>query len=670
MADYPERRPVEIDENCPVYTAEKKIENGSPVLYLNGKKTAPLIYALSDIPISNPLTAQAQRNIANFARQGIDMVSTDVNLAKGWHKNGPYRPDFLIGDLTAVIETNPRAAILLRLHVNAPYWWMRDNPDELCIYGKGDVPYRDDGDYERLIDGDLGNNMRVSIASEKWKRDAGEALSALLAGIRDTPQGRHVIGIQVACGVYGEWHQWGFDWHPDYSRPMTDYFRSYLREKYRTDAELRKAWRDPAASIETALPAPAEMRDPEGGGPYRVPAESAYVVDSLKALQRSVPDAILHFASLIRREWDRPILTGAFYGYYDAWRQVYVGGHLEPKRLFDGGEIDYCSGPFHYQPEIRGIGGTSCSRGLLESVRLNGVLWLTEMDNPPIGSPECVGGVPERRAESVALMKRHVLEPFTRGMGTWFFDHRLVLDLGYGTTIYVKKGWWDHPALLREIRTLKNIADHTALSPYRQQAEVLCVFDTESRYYSNAADVFTNGNMPLIFNTLGRSGAIYDSVNFDDLALADPERYKAVLFIHVPYLTKARREMIGRFKSGGRHLLWINTSGYLSETGAGAKNISEVCGIRVKECGAPSAMDIRYRGILRRIAPPDPYSLRFTPEGGAEVVGTFASSDIPAAAKKEEEGYTSWYFSLFPSDTDILREIFRSAGVHIYSENG
>ncbi|MBR5743032.1 MAG: hypothetical protein IKX85_04455, partial [Clostridia bacterium] len=168
----------------------------------------------------------------------------------------------------------------------------------------------------------------------------------------------------------------------------------------------------------------------------------------------------------------------------------------------------------------------------------------------------------------------------------------------------------------------------------------------------------------------GRSGAIYDSVNFDDLALADPERYKAVLFIHVPYLTKARREMIGRFKSGGRHLLWINTSGYLNETGAGAENISEVCGIRVKECGAPSAMDIRYRGILRRIAPPDPYSLRFTPEGGAGVVGTFASSDIPAAAKKEEEGYTSWYFSLFPSDTDILREIFRSAGVHIYSENG
>lgn len=83
MTEYIERRPVEIDENCPPYTAERRVEDGSPVLYLNGQKTAPLIYALSDVPISSPLTAQAQRNIANFAQQGINIVSTCVNLCKG-----------------------------------------------------------------------------------------------------------------------------------------------------------------------------------------------------------------------------------------------------------------------------------------------------------------------------------------------------------------------------------------------------------------------------------------------------------------------------------------------------------------------------------------------------------------------------------------------------------
>ncbi len=672
MTDYIERKPIEIDNNCPVFTAEKRVENGSPVLYLNGKKTAPLIYALSDVPISNPLTAQAQKNIANFAQQGINIVSTDVNLTKGWHKSGPYRPDFLIGDLTAIIETNPNAAILLRLHVNAPYWWMRDNPDELCIYGTGGVPYIDDGDYERVIDGDVMNWMRASIASEKWKNDAANALTSLLKGIMNTPQGRHVIGIQIAGGVYGEWHQWGFDFHSDYGKPMIEYFRKYLREKYKTDEALQIAWNNPEATIDTAVPSPPETRNPEGAHPYRKPAESAYVVDSLMALQLSVPDAILHFAKVIRTIWDRPILIGTFYGYYDPWKNVYVGGHLEPNYLFKGGLVDYISGPFHYHNDIRQITGTSCSRGLLESTRLNGVLWLTEMDNPPIGSPQCVGGVPERRAESIALMKRHVLEAFTRGMGTWFFDHRLVIDLGYETTIYIKKGWWDHPQLLKEIRKLKRIADHTAKASYKPQAEVLCVFDTLSRYYSNAADAFEFDNFTFIFNTLGKSGAIYDSVTFDDLKLADLNQYKCVIFVQTPYLTKERREMIkNTLACNSRHLIWINTSGYLDDTDYSANHISDICGIQLKDVTAPTAMDIKLGKLESSVKPYHPYSLHFTPvDTDAQIIGHFTGTNIPAAAKKTFENHTSWFFSVFPSDCAVMREIFREAGVHIYSENG
>ena len=50
-----------------VYNAETKTIDGSVGLYVNGKKTAPVLYALSDIPASKSNTAQAQRKIANFA---------------------------------------------------------------------------------------------------------------------------------------------------------------------------------------------------------------------------------------------------------------------------------------------------------------------------------------------------------------------------------------------------------------------------------------------------------------------------------------------------------------------------------------------------------------------------------------------------------------------------
>ena len=671
MNAFRERRPVEIDDSLPAYTAEKRIENGTPVLYLNGKKTAPLIYALSDVPISNPLTAQAQKNIANFAAQGINIVSTDVNLCKGWRRTRDYRPDFLIGDLTAIIETNPKAAVLLRLHVNAPYWWMRDNPDELCVYGVGGVPYVDDGEYERVIDGDEDNRMRASIASEKWKTDASVALKKLLEGIMDTPQGRHVVGIQIAGGVYGEWHQWSSGYHPDYGKPMIDYFRRYLREKYDTDEALKAAWKDPNATIDGAVPAPPQLRQPENGAPYRHPRESAYAVDSLRALQRCVPDAILHFARVIRENWDRPLLIGTFYGYYDSW-EVKIGGHLEIQRLFDGGLVDYISGPFQYHPPLRTISGTSCARGMLESARLHGVLWLTEMDNPPIGSPQWVGGDPQRRQESIALLKRNILEPFTRGMGAWFFDHRLVLDLGYNTTIYIKKGWWDHPELLREVRGLRRIADHTAKKAYRPQAQVLCVFDPLSRYYSAARDLYSWDNAPLMFSALGRSGVIYDSVYFDDLQLVDPDRYKCILFVHTPLLTEARRELVAsRLAGEGRHLVWINTSGYLDDRVYSDENITRASGIRVRETTAPTDMTLALDGKRYRMAGAEPYSLHFSPQDPeAEILGWFGNTDIPAAARKAFSDHTAWYFSLFPSDRDALRELFRQMGVHIYSEGG
>ena len=48
----------------------------------------------------------------------------------------------------------------------------------------------------------------------------------------------------------------------------------------------------------------------------------------------------------------------------------------------------------------------------------------------------------------------------------------------------------------------------------------------------------------------------------------------------------------------------------------------------------------------------------------------FSFASAPEFAKKTFENHTSWFFSVFPSDCAVMREIFREAGVHIYSENG
>ncbi|MBQ6803611.1 MAG: hypothetical protein IJP04_03040, partial [Clostridia bacterium] len=118
-----------------------------PTLFVDGKKTAPVLYALSDFPAAAANTAYAQKNIAAFAKAGVNLVAADIGLHLGWRKTEPFDTDGLIAELSAVLDANPNARILLRLHMNPPYWWMRDHPEECIVYRteKGDLPGIDNG---------------------------------------------------------------------------------------------------------------------------------------------------------------------------------------------------------------------------------------------------------------------------------------------------------------------------------------------------------------------------------------------------------------------------------------------------------------------------------------------------------------------------------------------
>ena len=124
-----------------------------PTLLIDDQPTAPVLYALSDFPGAAANTAYAQHNIAAFAQAGVQLVAADIGLHVGWRKTTGFDPDALICELSSVLDANPDAKILLRLHLNPPYWWMRDNPEECIIYRteEGDREGIDNGEQDRLI---------------------------------------------------------------------------------------------------------------------------------------------------------------------------------------------------------------------------------------------------------------------------------------------------------------------------------------------------------------------------------------------------------------------------------------------------------------------------------------------------------------------------------------
>ena len=639
--------------------------DGSPGLYLDGKKTVPILYGLSDIPASNSNTAQAQRNIKLFAEQGINLVTADTGLYLGWHKRSAFEIEPLREEIAGVLDANPDAGVLLRLHMNPPYWWLRDNPEETVLYET--TPGVDDGENVRLIRGDGDKQLRVSLASQKWREEAGTLLAEFCRQVWSTPEGEHVIGIQVACGIYGEWHQWG----TDCSKPMEKRFRQLLQEEYGSDQALQKAWGQPDVTIETAPFRPSTKR-PGDDGCFRDPIKARDTMDAQRCIQLVPAEDILYFCKIVKENWGRPVLAGSFFGYFlgTGGDNMVIGGHLMVDLLYQHRElVDFLCGPFPYM-ENRQAQGVPMSRGLLESTRLRGILWLTEMDQHPVGTEEFAGGDPAHRDETIAQLRRNILLPVLAGMGCWYYDHRIIPSLikpgsqnSSAGSIFRKKGWWDQPDLLKEIGKLQRTAESYALEPYEPAADVLVVYDTESYFArSRIAD-----EEYALHEAVSRTGAAYDCIYLKELEIAQLQRYRCIIFANAFQLTSEQREKINRLTEG-KQVVWLYAPGFSDGRTLDETHITAVTGIKVKRISGENsyhtAEGFPYCCVETEPGRYDPLFAVVDPE--AESVAYYDRSGDCAAARKGSQ----WYFALPKLSATVLKQVFRQAGVHIYCEAG
>lgn len=655
-------------------TVEVNSADSSPALYIDGVKTLPMVYGLSDIPGSRTNTAQAQKNIRQFAEQGIHLITCDTELRLGWHKDGgpaitqgfygiqPYEIEPMQAEIASAMDADPETKVILRLHVNAPYWWMRDHPEEQVIYK--DKPGIDIGDTARLIRGDMIGLMRTSFASKKWLHDAGECLKYLCQHLWDTVEGRAVIAIQVACGWNGEWIQWGCDC----SEPMKARFHEMLKAKYGTDEALQKAWGDPSVTLENAHFIP----DPEqkgSDGIFRDPVSQRDIMDAQECIQLTVPEAILHFCRIVKENWGRPVLTGAFYNYYiqGGKDMVPIIGNLYPEIMYAHPEyIDFMCGPFPYL-ENRNPDAVPMSRTLIESNRINGRLWLTEMDQHPAGTEDFIGGDPKRMDETIGMLRRNTLLPLLGGEGMWFYDHRLIANFAQGSknpccsSLYRKTGWWDNPVLLREIKAMKDLCDEYLLPGYRPAADVLAVYAPKMHFTIShfIEDEYAQ------HDALARSGAAYDCLYLSDLEKADMDRYRCVVFLNAYCLNEKERKRI-RDKCAGRQVVFLYAAGFSDGKTLSESNIRAVTGISVKR--TENAYSYRSTDVLGgeqvEYCCSDFHPLFSVDDPEAEPLAHYATGEIAAARKGD-----NWYFALPKVTGRILRHIFTQAGAHIYTES-
>lgn len=661
-----------------IQSSQVKQHNGRPVIFINNQPQYPLIYALTDVPGGRWTWEELPRyNLQNFYNHGFRLFQVDIAFDFVWKEDNSIQLDTVQLQLAGLLKACPDAAVMIRFHVNPPKWWQEKYPEENTLYPDAKAKPDINWGIQRLIEDDEETPARTSLASYKWKEAAGSKFKEFLNKLQSLPEAKALFGIQVAGGVYGEWHYWGFlDNEPDVSKPMENFFRDWLKEKYKTNNQLQLAWNDATVNFDNAtLPTLDEKRNTKAGIFRNLPEERK-TIDYYEAQHNCVADDIIYFCKIVKDNWAKPIITGAFYGYfYAVFGRETAGGHLAYQKILNSPYIDFLSAPQAYYPESSVTGDAYRSRGLINSALLHNKLWLDEMDQQTpllhLKDSAYKRGV----AKSIATVRRNMLFTLTHGTGFWFYDFGPSgTNGGPRVADHGSFGWWDEPTLMDDIGKVKTFLDSSMSKPFKSNADVLLVHDTKTFYYTGSskqasymAHWANNWIPPAIF----KSGAIHDVIHVDDLDKIDIDQYKAVVFVNTWVLNDQQKALIkNRIAKDNRSIIWIYAPGYGDEKTLNKNFIEQVTGIKIKQLDPALATMVVDSSITSHnkfsIGNNIVNSLFAADDSKATIYGKLDSIGAAAFVKKQQKDFTSWYLSLPPSDIDLWRFIFRESGVHIY----
>ena len=561
---------------------------GKPTLFVDGRPMVPILYSLTHATGGRWSWEEVPaRNIRNFHAAGIRLFQVDLYFEDIWPE-GAAELDLTLAarQVQGVVDQAPGSGVIVRVHVNSPFWWNERHREECTGYAAGPI---DDtivsGPPLNNESGDTGRALRPSMASEKWAGMAQERLVEFCRRFGAMPESAGVIGLHICAGIFGEWHYWGMFDDPDNGPAMTRHFRRWLADKYGNDHALREAWGRQDAGLATAQVPGKALRDAAREGIFRAPAEEREVIDYFMCQHQILARRITDLCRTAKENWPRDAIVGVFYGYhFNLFNQEDTGGHLEIRRILECPHIDYLSSPQCQWAETQNAGGAGHSRGIVDSARLHGKLWLDELDHgarqPGYETKKTQSSVVfkvDRPYQSV--LRRSTVHPFCRGMGAWYYD--------FG--INKSRGWWDHPAHLKSIRDEMAFFQQRHQAPFENPADVLVVHSASPYYYTRPRLSDLSRNLVTrLTERLYHTGAIADHLYDFDLPLADLDRYRAVVFINSFVVEPEQRAWIREHVCrNNRLVVWHCLPGYCDGNRTGADLAAELTGLPLERSTVP-----------------------------------------------------------------------------------
>jgi hypothetical protein len=638
-----------LPANAALEALVKQTPSG-PLLFVNGQPTAPTMFFVNMDTAPNYREGQI-RQAGLAGQQGVEIIS--IPAAFRWFAPDK-QPDFAAMDerIQSILAVHPKAKILLRVGLS----WPGENHS-----------------YERMVFSDGTTGTMPSIHCPAWRRDAAAYLTALVKHLEEKfPEnmiGYHPCGQETAEWFYSQFWEGKT---PGFEASALTAFRTWLKTRYATDDELRRAWRDDAATLgEAPVPTAGQCASVTTGGCFRDPALERKVSDFFAFQNEAMANVAAEFCRVVKEHAPRKLAV-TFYGYSfelsAAPHGIQASGHLALRRILESPHVDALCGPVSYLNRLGGGGGYYM--GPADSLALHGKLWLVEDDtrtyHAKTPSPEVAAVVDPNGSwkylitrdarETRGVLSRNFAHFFTHGHAAWWMD-------------LLGEGWYDDPEIWHQLGKLHAFYQQsmTRRQPYRP--EIAVIMDEESNLDLSPSPVLINQLLGSNRSEWYRIGAPAGYWLMSDLVDGKVPPAKFYIMANAFRLSDAQLAAIKRHTPADSTILWTYAPGVIHDNRLDPQRVAQVTGMNVAVTG--NGGDIIFGDQQKYQPGHGPLNPGFEiKDPDAVTLATFANGGAVAVAAKKQEGRTMAYSAVSKLPAALLHRIAREAGVHLYAAPG
>lgn len=475
-------------------------------------------------------------------------------------------------------------------------------------------------------------------ADEGYRKAAADYLKAAIAHCEEK-YGERIYGYFLLGGMTTEWFS-GQDQEAPHPIKNCAYRRRYGED----------------------LPTTAQLTAP--GGVF-LSAQEHNVYQARRFHGELVTDTVLHFAQQAQAVLHHNKLVGVYYGYLLelGGTRLFESGHLGYERLFLSPDIDMISSPSAYG--YRRLTDPSALMVTQKTLQEHNKVYFLEFDHITHVAPRavpldpahpddgngCMVEIPGADAkcrdetEALNLLYRDFLLCQSSGTALWWFD---MFD-----------GWFRSPGMLRAIRQMVDLDAMLSRLDRRSAAEVAVIVSGEAMYRVRKTAGLASSCLSHIRRTLAEAGAPYDLYSAADITLPQMERYRFLLFVDAYDIPLPQRLAIERLQRAGKTMLWLYAPDYATGGRLEPDAIGALTGIAVRQQDTSHGGLVWQGTVLPEPKPAGPY---FCAVGG-EVIARFEDGTTAVARRG-----SSLYAATVQLPAGLLRQLYREAGVRLYSE--